>query len=224
MRGALLVSAATVLLVVTTSNAAKPKIVSFGRWLTVKWMVGSEETTPREMKVRSLMVNGDPKEFVTGEPHTVTDKIFVVRRAIRLNDMLPTEAETAPKWKWHPAGWLMVDRATARISKLSLPEFDSYYSQASWYRDYAAYCGVGDGGDRLYAVVIQIGRRKPIVRKLLGGLKNGELPESECEVPVWQKEPTRVTFQPKGGEKISFAVRSHATELPPDDSAEESTQ
>jgi hypothetical protein len=118
----------------------------------------------------------------------------------------------------------MVDRSAAHITKISLPEFDSYYSVASWYRDYVAYCGVSDGGDKLYAIVAQIGRRKPVVRKLLGGTKSGDLPESECELPVWQKEPSRVTFQPKGGEKISFAVRSHATELPPDDSTDETSQ
>lgn len=224
MRRGVATCLAVVTLVVLCGGAAKPRIVSFGRWLTVKWMVGPEENVARELKVRSLMVNGDPKEFVTGEPHNVTDKVFVIRRAIRLNDMLPGEEETSPKWRWVPAGWLMVDRNGARISKLSLPEFDSYYSNAAWYRDYVAYCGISDGGDKLYAVVTQIGRRKPVVRKLLGGSKSGDMPESECETPVWQKEPSRVTFQPKGGEKISFAVRSHATELPPDDSTDDNTQ
>ncbi len=44
-------------------------------------------TTP--MKVRALYVDGKLKEFVTGEMHEVTDRLFVVRRAYRLNNNLP---------------------------------------------------------------------------------------------------------------------------------------
>ena len=46
-----------------------------------------------------------------------------------------------------------------------LPEFDSFYSAASWYRDYVAYCGVGDDGKKTYAMVAQISRRKPVLKK-----------------------------------------------------------
>jgi hypothetical protein len=202
-------------------GAAKPKIITFGPWSPVKWFIGEEDKTPLEMKVRSLIVNGDTKEFTTGEPHDVTDRAFVVRRAFRLNDTLPADTKTNPKWKWQPGGWLMVDRGTAHISKLTLPEYDPYYSTASWYRDLVAYCGISDSGDKLYAVVVQIGRRKPLLRKVLGAAKNGDLPESECAVPVWQRQPTRVTFQPSGGEKISFSVRGRAMEIAPDNSDDE---
>jgi hypothetical protein len=201
--------------------AAKPKVITFGRWTPVKWFVGSDEKTPVELKVRALAVNGDTKEFTTGEPHDVTDRAFVVRRAYRLNDTLPEDEKLSAKWKWQPGGWLMIDRDTAHISKLTLPEYDPFYSTASWYRDLAAYCGVSDGGDKLYAVVVQVGRKKPLLHKLLGPTKAGEMPESECSAPLWQRQPVRVTFQPIGGEKISFSVRGHAIEIAPDNSEEE---
>ena len=44
----------------------------------------------------------------------------------------------------------MVDRLTGHVSAISLPEFDSYYSPASWYRDYVAYCCVSDDGKKLF--------------------------------------------------------------------------
>ena len=65
------------------------------------------------------------------------------------------------------AEWLPVDRLTGRVSQLNLPEFDPFYSTASWYRDYIAYCGVSEDGKKLYAVVAQVGRRKPILKKML---------------------------------------------------------
>ena len=59
-----------------------------------------------------------------------------------------------------------MDRMTGHISAIALPEFDSYYSVASWYRDYVAYSGVSDEGNELYAVVFQVGRRKPVLKNL----------------------------------------------------------
>jgi len=61
-----------------------------------------------------------------------------------------------------------VDRLTGRVSQLNLAEFDPFYSTASWYRDYIAYCGVSEDGKKLYAVVAQVGRRKPILKKDVG--------------------------------------------------------
>src|SRR5437868_12296867 len=52
-----------------------------------------------------------------------------------------------------------------------------------------------------------------VVRKLLGEAKDLGMPDSQCAPPVWQKQPTRVTFAPNGGEKISFEVRGRAAEL-----------
>jgi hypothetical protein len=44
-----------------------------------------------ELKVRALVVDGVVKEWTTGDAHDVTDRSFVVRRAIKLNDTLPSE-------------------------------------------------------------------------------------------------------------------------------------
>ena len=61
---------------------------------------------------------------------------------------------------------MLVDRITGRISAINLPDFGALYSAANWYRDYAAYCGVSDGS-RVFAIVTQLNRRKPVLRKLL---------------------------------------------------------
>jgi hypothetical protein len=205
--------------------AAKPKAITFGRWIPVKWMVGPTEDQPVEIKVRALNVNGEPQEFTMGEPRDITDRVFVVRRAFRINDSLPANAEPSPKpqWSWRPGGWLMVQRGNASISKLNLPEFDAYSSEAIWFRDYAAYCGISDDGAQVHAMVVQIGRKKPLLKKMLGPAKMAELPNSECEAPVWQKNPARVTFQLKGGTKVSFEIRSFAIELAPEQVEEESS-
>ena len=60
---------------------------------------------------------------------------------------------------------------TGRIAPANLPDFDVTYSEVSWYRDYAAYCGISDDGKQIYAVVAQINRRKPVVKWLIGEVK-----------------------------------------------------
>ncbi len=44
-----------------------------------------------ELRVRALVVDSAVKEWTTGDAHDVTDRSFVVRRAIKLNDSLPSE-------------------------------------------------------------------------------------------------------------------------------------
>jgi hypothetical protein len=44
-----------------------------------------------ELRVRALLVDGAVKEWTTGEAHDVTDRSFVVRRVIKINDALPNE-------------------------------------------------------------------------------------------------------------------------------------
>ena len=88
-----------------------------------------------------------PKNLLSGPPHDITERLFVVRRVFRLNDALPEDKATPSHWRWERGGWLLVDRISTHISQVYLPDFDSYSSVASWYRDYVAYCGVsGDGG------------------------------------------------------------------------------
>jgi len=201
--------------------ATKPHVITFGKWTTVPWsseprFSGLGDSKPPTLKVRALMVDGRPKEYILGTPHEVTDRLFVARRVFRVNDSLPDEAN--PRWLWQRGGWLLVDRVSGKLSALNLPEFDALYSAASWYRDYVAYCGVADDG-RKYAIVAQVSRRKPVVKKLLAGdaISEDAAPDSACGSPAWQRNPVQVSFQPPGAAKQTYAVRGHIVDLVVDD-------
>jgi hypothetical protein len=193
---------------------SKPHVITFGKVMTVKLLLGPDEGQTQPLKVRTLVVDGKAKEFVTGDVHEVTDRLFVVRRAYRLNNNLPGDSKP-PSWVWERGGWLLVDRLTAHVTQLSLYEFDPFYSQASWFRDYVAYCGISDNGEKLSAVVMQLGRKKPVLKKELGNASQGDTPDSECDPPTWESKPTRVTFLPKHGEKQSFSIFGHAWDAAP---------
>jgi len=198
-------------LIVAMPLGAKQHVIAFAKPMTVKWFTGPSENQPRELKIRGLYVDSKLREFVMGEVHDVTDQTFVVRRAFRVNDLLPGEGGI-PKWKWQRDGWLFVDRQSGHISALKLPEFDPFYSVASWYRDYAEYCGVSDDGEKLYAVVAEVGRKKAVVRKELGAAHGSDEPDSECPAPEWQRQPARVTFHPQGGALVGFDIRGSSAE------------
>ena len=166
-----------------------------------------------DLKVRGLFVDARLKEYTMGLPHEVTDRLFVIRRAFRVNDSLPTESSNALRWQWQRGGWLLVDRLTGRVSQLNLTEFDPFYSTASWYRGYIAYCGVSEDGKKLYAVVSQIGRRKAILKKDVGEPAGEDDPDSECPAPVWERSPMRVTFQPDDDQKLVFSVRGRIVDV-----------
>jgi hypothetical protein len=203
--------------------ATKPHTIAFGKWTIVQWFPesgsGAAEAKPPTLKVRPLLVDARVKEFTLGPTHDVTDRLFVIRRAFRLNDSLPQESMSPPHWTWQAGGWLLVDRTTGHISLINLPEFDVFYSAASWYRDYAAYCGVSDDGKKIYAVVAQINHRKPILKKPIEAenIADKEMKDvpidSACPAPAWQRTPARVTFEPAGVPKQTFAIRSHAVDL-----------
>jgi hypothetical protein len=228
-RGRMALSFMLVVIFVSTAFAAsRPHIVAFGKWTSVRWFPepGFPETSPvaaedkpLTLKVRPLLVDVRVKEFTLGPAHDVTDNLFVVRRAFRVNDSLPQESSAPPHWQWQRGGWLLVDRITGRISPLNLPEFDAAYSDVSWYRDYAAYCGVSDDGKQIYAVVAQINRRKPVLKKPLDGASfvsaaaKDSAPDSGCPTPGWQRAPARVTFEPAGAAKQTFAIRGHFVDL-----------
>jgi hypothetical protein len=108
---------------------------------------------------RPLYLDTKLKEYTTGPVHDITDLVFVIRRAYRVNDSLPTESSAQPRWLWQRGGWLSVDRNTGRTTQIKLQDFDPYYSDVSWYHDYAAYCRVADDGERVSAIVAQIPRR-----------------------------------------------------------------
>ena len=205
--------------------AAKPKVMSWGQWMKVPFFLGPNEDKSIDIKIRALMVDGKIKEFTTGDIHEVTDRFFVVRKAYRVNDWLPDDPKAKEhKWKWQRGGWILVDRTTNRITQVTLPEFDPFYSSVSWFRDYVAYCGVSDDASKVYAMVTQIGRKKAILKQKLGDAKNAETPESECAVPQWERNPIRVTFEPTGGQKQTFQVFGHAADAMPVGGEEEEPQ
>jgi len=201
------------LFTIPAPGATKPHAVSFGKWTAIKWCVGENESKCLDLKVRTLYVDSRAREFTVGTAHDVTERVFVVRRAFRVNDSLPGETASPARWVWQRGGWLMVDRMTGHVSAISLPEFDSYYSLASWYRDYVAYCGVSDDGKKLFAVVFQVGRRKPVLKKPLGETAEEDMPDSECPAPAWERRPARVTFESDKDQKLTYTIRGHAADL-----------
>jgi hypothetical protein len=199
---------------VAIGAVAKVHVIVFGKSTSVQWFAGfGAEGKPETIKVRALIVDGRVKEYVTGSAHEVTERLFVVRRAFRVNDSLPEDS--APRWQWQRGGWLLVDRLTGRVSAINLPEFDAYYSAASWYRDYVAYCGVADDGKKTYAMVAQLSRRKPVLKKELSstGLADDAASDSACPTPTWEREPVRVSFEPAGSARQTFAIRGHVVDL-----------
>jgi len=190
--------------------APKPHVIAFGKWTAAKWPNATGEKL-FDLKVRPLFVDTRLKEYTTGTARDLTDRLFVVQRAFRINDALPGESTT--HWQWQRGGWLLVDRVTGRVSQLNLPEFDAFYSSASWYRDYIAYCGVSEDGKKLYAIVAQVGRRKPILKKDVGEPDGGVDPDSECPPPTWERRPMRVTFVPDDDQKIVFFLRNRVVDV-----------
>ena len=156
------------------------------------------------LKVRALLVDGLVKEWTTGDAHEVTDRSFVVRRAIRLNDALP--GDKAGQWVWQRGPWLLVDRVTRHIVALKLPDYDPGVSQVSWFRDYGAYCGVTASGKSLYAVVAQVAGRKPVLAKKLAAFDAANHPDPVCEAAEWQREPLKITFHPAGKDGAIFDI------------------
>ncbi len=210
-----------VLWIAVGESSAVPKthVITFGKWMPVKWPDATGKKL-LDLKVRPLYVDTRLKEYTTGPTHELTDRLFAVRRAFRVNDALPEE--NALRWQWQRGGWLLVDRLSGKVSQLSLPEFDPFYSTASWYRDYVAYCGVSDDGKKLYAVVAQVGRRKPVLKKPVGEPAGEDDPDSECPAPTWERSPARVTFQPDDTQKLLFSIRGRVVDIvnEPDEEAE----
>jgi len=187
-----------------------------------------DETT---LKTRALLVDGRVSEWTTGEAHDVTDRSFVVRRALRINDSLPSDklsekpgdakvvaigppvAPLKEHWVWQRGPWLLVDKMTGRVTALKLPDYDPGASQVAWFRDYAAYCGVTATGKNLFAVVAQVGVRKPVLAKKLSAYDPAQHPWPVCALPEWRREPLHVTFLPAGRDAAAFDLVSGSAAL-----------
>lgn len=209
------------LLVLYAVAASKPHVVALGKTTAVKLFVGPSEDKTLDITVRPLYVDTKLKEFTTGDSHDVTDREFVVRRAYRINDTLPDDNHKTPKWLWQRGGWLLVDRVSGRISLVKLPDFDPFYSEVTWYRDYAAYCGITSNGERVTAVVAEIGSKKPLFHKELEKVSMGDSPDSNCAAPHWDRQPARVTFLPRSGDKFSVNVSGRFADEAPDNDSDD---
>jgi hypothetical protein len=192
--------------------ARRAHTVVLGQWRSVEVRTDSGEK--QQLKVRELIIDSRTREYTTGPAHEVTDRLFVVRRAYRINDALPEEKKPQ-QWVWRRDGWISIDRQTGHVAQLNLAAFDGDTSEASWYRDYAAYCGASDDGSKTYMVVSQLGKRKPVLRK--------EYPGPACSAPVWERSPSRVTFT-AAGVKTSFVVHAHTADIQPETAEEEGPQ
>jgi hypothetical protein len=199
---------------VSTSSAAGRKTHTVGLG-AIKHVPYSKTGDPagagpgeNELKIRAFLVDGVLKEWTTGEAHDVTDRSFVVRRAVRLNDALPgdkqTPAENRDHWVWQRGPWLLIDRTAGHVTALKLADYDPGVSQVSWFRDYAAYCGITSTGKSLYAVVSQIAAHKPALAMKLAAFDPEDHSRSACGPPDWQRDPLRITFHPAGTDAVSY--------------------
>ena len=159
------------------------------------------------LRIRALLVDGVVKEWTTGDVHEITGRSFAVRRAIYINDALPGDKPTpAGHWVWQRGPWLLVDRTTGRVSAPHLPDYAPGVSQVSWFRDYAAYCGLTPSGKSLYAVVAQVAARKPVLARKLAAFNAANQPVPACAAPDWQRDPLRITFHPAGMNAVSYDI------------------
>ncbi len=200
---------------------SRPHVVSLGKAMPVKLFIGPAEDKTMDITVRPLYVDTKLKDFTTGDAHDVTEREYVIRRAYRINDALPEDQRKTPKWLWQRGGWLLVDRVSGRIALVKLADFDPFYSEASWYRDYAAYCGITSNGERVNAVVAEIGGKKPLFRKELGKAITGDASDTNCSAPHWERQPARVTFLPKTGDRFTVNVSGRFADEAPDNDSED---
>ncbi|MGA2922670.1 MAG: hypothetical protein ABSE28_16295 [Candidatus Sulfotelmatobacter sp.] len=82
---------------------------------------------------------------------------------------------------------------------------------------------------KVYAGVAQISRRMPVLKKLLDGeaVAATETKDASsdfaCPLPAWQRALIRVTFEPTGAAKQTFAIRGHIVDRLTEEEDEEET-
>ncbi len=189
--------------------AAKLHIVTLGAVRKVPYT--PPEATPDNksdeattLRIRPLVVDDKPREWTVGELHEVTDRTFVIRRALRINDALPGEP---PRWTWQPGPWLQVDRTSGHIAPLHLPNFDPQISDVVWFRDYGAYCGLVPtlkGG--VLAVVVELGSHKAVASRVIANWPLDKPAYPVCAPAQWQRTPMRATLCLTGGQPVTFDV------------------
>ena len=135
----------------------------------------------------------------------MTERLLAAQRVFRLNDSLPQE-NGPNRWRWQKGGWILIDRVSGKVQPVTLPDLDIDNSPVNWFRDYAAYCSASEEG-KIFAVIVQLGRRKPLLKKVIASGTTG------CPIPVWQRDPARVTFEAVGDQKLTFTVRSSSVDI-----------
>jgi len=183
----------------------------------------AKEDETGTLRIRPLVVDDKIREWVIGDTHEITERSFVARRVMHINDALP--GEKTGRWVWQPASWILVDRTSGRVTALHLPDFDASVSEVVWYRDYAAYCGIHTTAktSNLTAEVWQIAGRRAALSKALSPWPQPERVRPVCLPAIWQREPMRVTVRPNGGDSVVYNVVGTSTQLVEDgdDAADE---
>ena len=201
----------------TAAATPKPHTVSLGKWTTIVVRNRDGNLKSTELKIRALFMDGRIKELTTGPTHDVTERTFVVQRIYKINDSLPEDTGPA-QWQWQKGGWLLVDRVTGKVQQIALADFNPDSSAVSWFRDYAAYCGISDDGQKVFAIIMQLGQRKPVLKKAISEAKilERDAAPQPCTQAAWARSPTRATFE-VNNQKMTFAVKYRAAEAVTDD-------
>lgn len=213
IRPSLLLFSLLLVIPITVHAAAKPRIhtVGLGTARRVPYTPAfstpdSKDDDSTTLKVRPLVVDDKLKEWTVGEIHNISDRTFAVRRVLHINDALPDDP--GERWVWQPASWILVDRSTGHITALHLPDFDSAISNAVWFRDYAAYCGISSTAksSSLVAVIAEVSGRRAVAQRAIGKWPQADPAGPPCQTARWQRLPMRATLQPAGGDAITFDV------------------
>lgn len=201
-------------------HAATPKVhtVVLGAVRRVPFVAADVSSEAKEdeagtLRIRPLVVDGKIREWLTGDTHDITERSFVARRVLHINDALP--GEKSGRWVWQPGSWILVDRISGRVTALHLPDFDASISDVVWYRDYAAYCGIHTTAKAsgLSAEVWQIGAHKAALSRVIAPWPQPERVRPVCLPAVWQREPMRVTVKPNGADPVVYNVVGTSTQL-----------
>lgn len=216
-------AAGLALFVVLPLHAAKrkshnrtPRYAVLGAVRTVPYSVAGDPAgaLPGEtsLHVRPLVVAGKIKGWTTGAVHLITPDSFAVQSAIQMNNALPGSKRAS--WVWQRGSWLLVHRDGGKISLLRLPDYDPAVSRVVWFRNYAAYCGLSASGKRLYAVVEQMGVRRPVISRELSAWNASSPVTPACAPPVWQITPLAVSFAPTGDAATTYDLFPPAATQP----------
>ena len=211
-------------LVPPLANGAKIHVVTLGAVRKVPYTPPeatldqkSEESTT--LRIRPLLVDDKPREWTVGYLQYCPEGTFVIRRAFRINDALPGEPS---HWTWQPGPWLQVDRSTGHVIALHLPSFDPQISEVTWFRDYAAYCGLLPtlkGG--VVAVGAELGAHKPIAQHTLATWPLDKPAHPICTPAQWQRAPMRATISLTAGSPVTFDVAGTSSLIEEGESEEE---